>query len=717
MVQSNHQRLSKVEAELHIKGVKEEDVAMEDDAKLAQPLTHSPQATSHDEPLHISPPSYTMEDELEANPGQPIAPGAPAIPHGHTTGAGHLLSWPAINELVGHHLQRNNVKHTSEFPIRQEEARGILRLYGRGEGRDMGSPERDGFTDHDALEHDDTAYSDGSTPSPAGDSTWGHVGGFSPVNPADYTSTNPKQLAVLTVNATPDYSEGKVWKLVASFEDNILNMHPIISKAELHGMVKTFLESIPKMPPKISTAGFAGSFSQPPTESVGGKRKRSPGADVPDTPRMASSSTMHHRLGKPTRHIINAVVLTVLALGKICMHRENVPDVVHESDPHPQSHPSPVVKNGQPSSPGHGYSHTSPPESVATVSSGLPSPKEYDRPFSGRRLSVGDAQKARSARKNYDSIPGLEYMAIATDIIGNQLGGQLMYHVYANLFAGLFHGQLGRVIESHSYIAQACTTLMNILRPTMSHLYEILASGTPSRTPRENKLLYAFWSCLQLESDIVAEIPRHQSGLLAHEDNMPYPLMGDYEPPGPEDPDRHDKLNQKRYHESYLAQLYLRKRLNDIHRTFYSPHEPAANFREALRLDAGLANMGWCAPQFHFTDKDEPALDILSARLRAKFWGARVITHRPFIKMIVDFPYRLRDGQDTPPAHEFRGTLGGTIGAPSIKAGTTSEEDIDKDVVDLAIKGIGALIESTRAFHNLPPGRPIITNVFGTAHA
>jgi hypothetical protein len=64
-----------------------------------------------------------------------------------------------------------------------------------------------------------------------------------------------------------------------------------------------------------------------------------------------------------------------------------------------------------------------------------------------------------------DSIPGLEYFALATDVIGNQMGGSSIKHVYANIFAGLYHGQLGRVIESHAYIANACTTLQNIMRP------------------------------------------------------------------------------------------------------------------------------------------------------------------------------------------------------------------------------------------------------------
>jgi hypothetical protein len=33
------------------------------------------------------------------------------------------------------------VMYPTEYPIRQEEARGVLRVYGRGEGRDTGSPE------------------------------------------------------------------------------------------------------------------------------------------------------------------------------------------------------------------------------------------------------------------------------------------------------------------------------------------------------------------------------------------------------------------------------------------------------------------------------------------------------------------------------------------------------------------------------------------------
>jgi hypothetical protein len=73
--------------------------------------------------------------------------------------------------------------------------------------------------------------------------------------------------------------------------------------------------------------------------------------------------------------------------------------------------------------------------------------------------------KAQPAKRNLDVIPGLEYFALASDIMGSHLGGYNLKHVYVFLFAGLYHGQLGRVIESWSYINIACLKMHTILRP------------------------------------------------------------------------------------------------------------------------------------------------------------------------------------------------------------------------------------------------------------
>jgi hypothetical protein len=81
-------------------------------------------------------------------------------------------------------------------------------------------------------------------------------------------------------------------------------------------------------------------------------------------------------------------------------------------------------------------------------------------------MEVGPGQRAFGIKpRNLDVIPGLAYFALATDIIGNQLGGNSLQHVHVNILAGLYHGQLARVLESHAYIHQACRSLQVILRP------------------------------------------------------------------------------------------------------------------------------------------------------------------------------------------------------------------------------------------------------------
>ena len=225
-----------------------------------------------------------------------------------------------------------------------------------------------------------------------------------------------------------------------------------------------------------------------------------------------------------------------------------------------------------------------------------------------------------------------------------------------------------------------------------------------------NHLALTFWTCLQLESDLIAELQLPPSGLLSYEDDMPHPnmsLLG------------HGQFDQ-RVLDSYPGQLYLRTHLNSIHRMFYAPEDPNKpgkdKFKNVGLVSDSVSGMGWVAPSFAFNEDDPPAPDILGARLRAKYWGAQVITYRPFIRQILQFSDRMKNHPSSPsvfPMSEFRQD----IIAPTIHPNTKSHGDIDPSVVELAKKGIKALVESTRSFHGLDEKRPIITNVFGTAHA
>jgi hypothetical protein len=194
-------------------------------------------------------------------------------------------------------------------------------------------------------------------------------------------------------------------------------------------------------------------------------------------------------------------------------------------------------------------------------------------------------------------------------------------------------------------------------------------------------------------SDILAELPLPHSGILAHEGCIPYPniLL-------PED------AYEPRVFESYMAQLYLRRHLNSIHKLFYHPdvdvrlNPDQEDISDMRVVKDRIDTMKWVSPSFRFNESDPPASDILGARLRAKYWGAQVITYRPFIKQILQFTHDVRTQQGREPNSD-------------------DYDQINNRAVHYAELGIRALIESTRAFHNLGNNRPIITNVFGTAHA
>ncbi|KAK1829107.1 hypothetical protein QBC39DRAFT_139437 [Podospora conica] len=649
-----------------------------------------------------------MEEEMEAEPGPHVRPGVPAIPLNHTTLAALLLKWQSIETLVRRYLEAENVKFVEEFPIRQEERRGLLRVWGRGEGFDSARLDRESLHDFGMMEVSDD-YSDAGAPSPA--DCWGGISG-SP-GPGD---------GKLPINPPLDFTESTVWKYVKSYQDNIQNMHPLIIPVELNAMVKLFLDSVhtSNKRAKLSYTGettvakFAYSLppmAAPPGE-VGSKRKRS-SPERDDSPSVT-------KLARPTfqRSINNALVLLVLALGKICLQKDKkIPDVVPVSEP---SHGSPLVRNGYPASPTQGSPPAFPPHSH---SSGLPSPKENaERSGPSRRPSFqGGAPPMKSGyshKRNLDVIPGLDYFAYATDILGAQLAGTSLRHIHAHILAGLYHGQLGRVMESYAYIKEAGWALQIKLRPSLDRfrkLNENLPSNLNAVTEKsDNQLVFAFWTCLQLESDIIAELPLPQSHILAFEEIMPYPNL-----------ELAKQLGFDSYIlSSYVAQLYLRKSLNQIHQMLYNPENP--------RIQDGIINhlqnyldMRFVPPEFKFSDNDPPAKDILAARLRAKYWGAQVITYRPFIRQILESSHRgLPIASPLPVSgsgnSQFPGGGGGGDPATPTTMGpidSRSSQEHSEEVVQNAVKGIRALIESTRAFHGVEDRRFIITNVFGTAHA
>jgi hypothetical protein len=408
------------------------------------------------------------EEEEEESGGDPGPPKDSSIPINHTTGAARLLLLKPIADMCGNIISHSKIRN-EKYPIQQETKRGMLRLFGRGEGGDFPPGyDKDPLTDHGAESTPGDTHSDVSTP-PAGEE-WGQLGGLTPPGnpPPEITRGG------ISPEGMPDLSKDTVYELVTAYKDNINNMHPILIPDNLNTMVETFLKYIPDSqakPKQVSTlvathapsAGFVGGYRNP--ESPGTKRKRSPAfGEYPEHPQ----AIWDYKPGHPFRTINTALVLLVMALGKICMWKGKIPDIIPDKEKPDKDrdsswNSSPTMRNGHPQSP----IQSSP---SMTTPMGMVSPQDMDRTQSrSRRTSIeGGYYTGRSLPskpRNLDVIPGLAYFALATDILGNQLGGTSLQHVHAHILAGLYHGQLARVMESSAYIGNACRILQVILRP------------------------------------------------------------------------------------------------------------------------------------------------------------------------------------------------------------------------------------------------------------
>ncbi|EJP61592.1 C6 zinc finger domain-containing protein [Beauveria bassiana ARSEF 2860] len=622
------------------------------------------------------------EDEVETKPGPPSSLSEPAIPMNHITPAGLLLNWPSIQELTKHHLEREGVGYVGEYPISQERNRCLLISYGRSEDNRMSRKKRK--REHDQQSVDMLGVScdspSASTATEAAD--WGTVGCSSLYDQVGHRS------AILGPDDDPDFSEAKIWSYVKTFEEKILNMHPIVQPRILHQWVRQFLDSLPlprsQYSNKLSTAWNVSSSM----ESTGSTRKKP--SPAPNITEISSAASSTPGIGRLDRTINTALVLTVLALGKVCQHRDYVPDALYMVDPMLHGNGRFHLSGTPP------LSKSSSPGAVSrSQSSSLASPSNQDHLYHSRRSSLAGNTRPGLLVKNYENIPGLEYFAFATDILGNHHESyNNMKNVYAYIFAGLFQGQLGRPLESLSFIQKASHKLQVIMKPSLEKLKSFKTTQEFIKDTKCNQLSLAFWTCLQLESDLLAEFPLPPSGLLCYENDIPHPNMSLLEG------------FLKPVLDSYLGQIYLRTHLNSIHRMLYAPEDLTKGGRADIPLknidfvSDAVSGMEWVAPSFAFREDDPPASDILSARLRAKYWGAQVLTYRPFLRQILQ--------------HSFVENHSTNEQLPSVKFRAEFEAP---QLLVFARKAIKALIESTRAFHGLGEKRPIITNVFGTAHA
>lgn len=219
------------------------------------------------------------------------------------------------------------------------------------------------------------------------------------------------------------------------------------------------------------------------------------------------------------------------------------------------------------------------------------------------------------------------------------------------------------------------------------------------------------------------------SGILTYEDDMPLPnVKAAVE-------EKFDPVHI----ESYMTQLNLRKHLNQLHTMFYKPDEsdgwfifmsckaqltcPVENqtcktsyYPTIEAVEANLESIKSSTQRMNWHEDDPPATDILGARLRAKYYGAEVITYRSFVLKILigSTENSPKIGATSLVLNQFKSEITDVISDP------TRKEQLNPKIVRYAQRCIQALVKSTTAFHGLgDPGkeRLVVTNIWGTAHA
>ena len=120
------------------------------------------------------------------------------------------------------------------------------------------------------------------------------------------------------------------------------------------------------------------------------------------------------------------------------------------------------------------------------------------------------------------------------------------------------------------------------------------------------------------------------------------------------------------------------------------------------------------APHLKWDDNNADDLfarDILGARLRAKFYGAQVITYRDFVLKILQCSHEKSIAQD-----KQNSNSAATVPAPA----SSVDAEVEPIIILYAKQCIKALVKSTIAFHgvgSIGNDRLMVTNIWGSAHA
>jgi hypothetical protein len=600
----------------------------------------------------------------------------------HTTAVQHLLSWPTIRLLFP---KDKETELMGAYAMDLETRRGF-RLYGCGEGQDVTDSDTDDAGPVRSSVSDKRINDASSSASLKG------VGGKGELlsRSSGTNSSGGDHPGYLTSYDGLILEDDLVESSVNAYMANIHIMHPFLDNGVLRKMVSRFKQRYSWAYPQLSQR-----------QPSAGKRKRTAnkfpgttsGGAAPNKP-CASGLGGVPEIEHSTA---NAIVLLVIALGRICAHKDSLP------------RPTPATSTF---------------------------PSNRSRGMKPEQSDVNMFDPTYTGGKNTGVIPGSAYYAVAAEILGELCGGANLSYIQANLLAGLYMAQLARIFPSYFFISNACRSCQVLIDSTDYKAGRI-------KPARRNLINFAFWTCLQLEGDILAELQLPQSGITRYEIKMQCEMPNAMTLESSTDDATPAASAPETILRYYFSQVQLRRTLNDIHYNLYEDKhrcngvdqeeaEEPPPFGIMRTLDDNLENWRNLLNDWNWDDNDHMSSDINVARMRAKYYGAKYIIHRPALQYALAFCSGT-GGSSTPRSHHSESPAVGPSYQPQLvshgeavslrarrqtRAGppTPAIERLDPRARKGAEACIWAAIRSTTAFDRVPE-RMIITNIFCTARA
>ncbi|KAJ5784808.1 uncharacterized protein N7503_010020 [Penicillium pulvis] len=410
------------------------------------------------------------------------------------------------------------------------------------------------------------------------------------------------------------------WRYYQSYLDHMHGLHPFLGE-QLDRTVEAFIKCYSPQKSTLTTEANCCHASE-----------RSPGGplDVPSSP----------------GHLVevdidNAIILLIFAVGAICENNSSTPspvlkqrvdcslprlsgavrsatlggstqavNVVFTPAPLHCVHQMAAFSNKPQHTPSKPFSFLASNPNIGGI--------EYRGPTHTGRDECGNVV-------NQPVVPGLALYRFAIATIDFFGGASSIEYVHACLLAGLYAGQLADPFQSHAWISEA-TRACQLLVPR--------SPFADMKDHTEESVILAYWNCLHLESDLLAELDVPTSGMALYEHGVPSP--------GRIFTDAHFDLLRKTTWMAYGdSDIHLQKIRNCMHTELYKIKRggqpscsPSVQNAQSLNLEFWRHML---PIPLQWKDTDEPAKDINIVCMRAIYYRTKYILHLPLLYYAIHY--------------------------------------------------------------------------------